>query len=230
MLLIFNLIFLAIGAAFLTIGIYGMTVFKNFFAFAPSTQIYVPFICIGLFMMIVGIMSLWCTPKGVIWCLYLYSIIVFVLFVAVLALSALFVVKRSAVDANLKSGIESAMSAYPDETSIDLLQQTLHCCGSVDYTNWFKTKWANGNKSVPQSCCINNNDTCIHMNLPLSKNATTDIYTDGCYNKMHTTIEEKFAIIGSIGFLSSILIFCASLLACGLARNLKQNNYENIES
>ena len=43
-----------------------MKAFKDFFSFAPSQAIYVPIICIGIFMTIVGVLSLWCTPKGII--------------------------------------------------------------------------------------------------------------------------------------------------------------------
>ena len=83
--------------AFFVIGIYGIKMFKDFFTFAPGNIIYLPFICIGIFMMLVGMLSLWCTPKGVSWLLYLYGIIVFILFVAILALSAAFMVKRDTV-------------------------------------------------------------------------------------------------------------------------------------
>lgn len=93
----FNLIFFVIGLAFLIAGIYGFKVFREFFSFAPSTTIYVPIICIGLFMIIVGVLSLWCTPKGVIWLLYVYSALIFVFFVSIFAVSIMFTVKHDAV-------------------------------------------------------------------------------------------------------------------------------------
>ena len=83
--------------AFFVIGIYGIKMFKDFFTFAPGNIIYMPFIGIGIFMMLVGMLSLWCTPKGVSWLLYSYGVIVFILFVAILGLSALFMVKRDTV-------------------------------------------------------------------------------------------------------------------------------------
>jgi len=227
-LFIFNIVFFALGVGFLTIGIYGMTVFKDFFSFAPSNYIYTPFICIGLFMMIVGVLSLWCTPKGVTWLLYLYGIIVFVLFVAVLILSAAFVVKRDTFEKTLETGIKKAMEDYPkDQQSIDLLQETLHCCGNDNYTEWFTTKWAAGENNVPTSCCTKAAGTkCVHLDLSTN---LTDIYQAGCYKRVYTTIEDNYVIIGSIGFVSSIIIFFGSLLACGLAQNLRKNSYEQVE-
>ncbi len=126
LLLVFNLVFFAMGLAFMIIGIYGIRVFKNFFSFAPASTIYVPFISIGVFMMIVGMLSLWCTPKGVTWLLNMYAVVVFILFVAVLAISVLFVVKRDTFEEKLHEGIGNAMKNYPrDAESVDLMQSTV---------------------------------------------------------------------------------------------------------
>lgn len=228
MLFIFNIVFFAIGVAFLTIGIYGMTVFKNFFSFAPSNYIYLPFICIGIFMILVGLLSLWCTPKGVTWLLSLYAVIIFSLFIVVLAVSAIFMVKRGALEDNLKTAIETGMANYPKEApSIDLMQTHLECCGSHNYTDWFDSVWAGHQNNVPLSCCINQAPgQCVHEHL--SDNLTS-IYTKGCYQKVSTTIEENYIMIGVVGFVSSIIIFFGSVISCTLAQNLKRNRYETVE-
>jgi len=226
MLLIFNLVFFAFGVAFCIVGIYGMTVFKNFFTFAPSKTIFLPFIGIGTFMIVIGLLSIWYTSKGVTWCLNIYGIIVFVLFVAVLAMSSLFVVRRDTFEQTLQVSINDAIHDYPkDKDSIDLLQKTLHCCGSKNYTDWFSTKWADSKLKVPESCC-KQAQNCAHENL---KNNTTDIYIDGCYNRVYNTIENNYAIIGGIGFASAVIILFGSLLSCSLARNLKKTAYEQVE-
>lgn len=87
-----------IGVLLLAIGVYGLTGTNVLFlTFASTFNIYIPFVCIGLFMVIVGALALWCTPKGVIWLLYFYGVIVFLLFVVVFSLSALLVVRHDAV-------------------------------------------------------------------------------------------------------------------------------------
>lgn len=128
LLLAFNLIFFAIGLAFFIIGIYGFKVFSHFFSFAPGTSIYVPIICIGLFMMITGILSLWCTPKGVSWLLYIYGVVIFVLFLAIFSTSIVFMVRRDAFENTVKAGIENSVKSYQvknKDTSIDVLQSTV---------------------------------------------------------------------------------------------------------
>ena len=95
--MIFNLLFLLLGLALTIVGIYGYRMFKQFFSFAPSTAIYIPIIAIGVFMIIIGALSLWCTPKGVSYLLYVYAFIVFVLFLAIFTISVLFFARRDTV-------------------------------------------------------------------------------------------------------------------------------------
>lgn len=226
LLLVFNLVFFTIGLAFFIIGIYGIKVFKDFFSFAHGNTIYIPFISIGLFMMVVGILSLWCTPKGISWLLYLYGVIVFLLFVSILAISVLFVVKRDAIETPLKSAITNAMEIYPEKAeSIDLLQSTIKCCGSENYTDWFLTKWANNRKSVPISCC-KNQTSC--ENLDISQSNPVDIYQQGCFRKFFDSIENNYALISGVGFASAIIILGGSIISCALASNLNKNRYEQV--
>lgn len=227
LLLIFNALFLLIGALLLTIGIYGLTVTNVLFVqFAPNNAVYTVFVCIGLFMVFVGSLSLWCTPKGITWLLYLYATIVFVLFAVVFMISALLVVRRDAVESSLKTGIATEMQAYSNDhnKAMDLLQSKLSCCGSANYTDWESTPWSNQTHSVPKSCC--RNTTACHNENPINK---SDIYERGCYQLLENLIERNYAAIGGIGFASSILIFFGSILACSLSRNIQQSRYEQIQ-
>lgn len=228
LLMIFNVLFFCIGLVFLVVGIYGTRSFKEIFSFTQSSYIYVPIICIGLFMCIVGVLALWCTPKGVTWLLYLYSVVVFVLFLSVFTISILFVVKRDAFENTIHDGISNAMKNYPSVTTIDLAQENLRCCGLNNYTDWFQSKWAAGSNNVPESCCLPNlPHICGHLNLtPLN---STDLFQDGCYKKMKAIIEDKYLIIAGIGFGASFVILLGSLLTCTLSHNLKKNRYEQVE-
>lgn len=225
LLLAFNLLFFTLGLVFFVIGVYGIRVFKEFFTFAPSNYIYVPFICIGAFMMAVGLLSLWCTPKGISWLLYVYGMIIFVLFIAVFAMAILFAVKHDTFESELKTGIERSIANYTaDSESIDLLQSTIHCCGSLDYTDWFATQWADSKKSVPKSCCIDSAN-CANID-PMN---VTQIYTKGCYKIVHDSIENNYQLVTGIGFASAALILLGSVLSCTLATNLRKNRYEQVE-
>lgn len=170
----FNLIFFLIGFCLVVVGFYGFRVFRQFFTFAPSTSIYFPVIAIGVFMMFVGALALWCTPKGTVWLLNVYSVLIFILFLSIFSVSILFAVKHDSWQSTLKNGIESSMEKYQNETqSIDVLQSSIKCCGSQNFTEWFNTSWAKGQNKVPKSCCIKKN-SCINENLNVSN--ATDIY------------------------------------------------------
>lgn len=79
------------------IGIYGLQVFKDFFQFTTGSHLYIPILVVGIVMTVVGVLSLWFTPKGLSWMLYIYGIIVFVLFVVIFSMSILFMAKRQPV-------------------------------------------------------------------------------------------------------------------------------------
>ena len=59
----------------------------------------------------------------------------------------------------------------------------MKCCGSDDYSDWFTTAWAGGEKNVPTSCCKDDKNDCKHTNLPTGGNSTAlEIYTKVCAN------------------------------------------------
>lgn len=226
LLIVFNALFLMLGVLLFTIGIYGLSVTNVLFiTFASQRTIYLPFLLIGLFMMIVGSLSLWCTPKGITWLLYLYGCIIFILFAAVFILSALLIVRHDAVENSLKVGITKSMENYSnDKIAMDRLQSTLRCCGSSNFSDWFSTKWFNETRSIPASCCINS--TMCHNTQNIE---TQDLFDRGCFQLLGNSIQQYYSTMGGIGFASSILIFFGSVLACSLARNIKQSRYEQLQ-
>jgi len=226
LLIVFNALFLMLGVLLLTIGIYGLSVTNVLFiTFVSQKAIYLPILFIGLFMVFVGSLSLWCTPKGVTWLLYLYGIIIFVLFATVFALSALLVVRHDAVENSLKVGIAKSMENYAnDKAAMDNLQSNFKCCGSSNYSDWFNTMWFNSTRSVPVSCCLNR--TQCRNTEPI---VASDLFEIGCFQLLGSSLQHYYNVIGGIGFASSILIFFGSILACSLARNINKNRYEQLE-
>lgn len=174
LMMVFNLFFFLIGFSLMIVGLYGLKVFQEFFSFAPSDMIYYPLISIGLFMMLIGALSFWCTPKGIVWLLKLYGVLIFVLFLSIFSISIFFTVKYNSVGTSFRSGFEKSMRNYENNSkAIDIIQIKFKCCGSNNFTDWFVTEWANDHESVPKSCCINKNQ-CINKNLNIFN--ATDIY------------------------------------------------------
>lgn len=227
LLLIFNITFFSLGICFLMVGVYGLHTFRDFFVFTSGQTLYVPIMVMGIIITITGVLSLWFTPKGLAWLLYAYGIIVFILFIVTFSISAAFMVKRSPLEVELKRSIDHSIQIYDGKQQypIDMIQKHFECCGSTNYTDWFQTMWGKQLRRVPESCCKNPN--CTHTNLP-DTNATT-IYEEGCSEKFINLIEKNYALIGGIGFASSVFILAGSLLSCGLASHIRRVRYELVE-
>lgn len=173
LMMIFNLVFFLIGFSLLIIGFYGLKFFQQFFAFAPSVSIYYPLISIGLFMMLVAALSFWCTPKGIVWLLKIYAMVIFLLFLSIFSFSVFFSVKHDSIENTLQTSIERSMENYQNSSkAIDILQSKFKCCGSKNFTDWFATQWANQHKNVPKSCCKNKTQ-CVNQDLNILN--STDI-------------------------------------------------------
>jgi hypothetical protein len=71
-------------------------------------------------------------------------------------------------------------------------------------------------------------DERICKNENITIDDLTDIYEKGCYAKMYDTIETKFVLIGSMGFVSSVVILFGAFVSCCLSNNLNKNRYEQI--
>ncbi|XP_047994710.1 photoreceptor outer segment membrane glycoprotein 2-like isoform X2 [Leguminivora glycinivorella] len=111
-------------------------------------------------------------------------IIIIILFLAVMFYSGL---QTTIIRAKIKGGITKAMLLYashlPSKVAIDQLQTHFHCCGRVQYQEWFYIPWytsgASGNvvllksslqsthkfvsDNVPYSCCsMDVMQPCVH--------------------------------------------------------------------
>lgn len=228
LLFFFNIVFFALGISLVFLGCYGLKDFHSFFTFAASSSVWVAFLAIGLFILCIAVLSFWCIPKGVSWLLNLYGIVVFLLFVAVLCSSSAFMIKREALEHTIQTGFANQMNNYQDDKrSIDLVQESVKCCGLMNYTDWFSTPWADNRQRVPLSCCIDQ-AKCVHENLNTLN--TTDIWTTGCYSKVNTLIEDEYSLIGGIGFTFALIILFGSVLSWWLAKNIRssQNRYEEM--
>lgn len=178
-------------------------------------------------MFAVSVMSFWCIPRGISWLLYMYGIIVFILFVAVMTFSSMFMIRRDYLETRIGMEFTNQMENYATNPQpIDLMQSEVKCCGRFNYTDWFKTEWANHTQSVPLSCCMDANN-CENNNLN-GFNAT-GIWEKGCYVKVTDIIESKYTLIGGLGFASATLIFLGSVLSFWLASNIRSNRYEQFQ-
>lgn len=226
-LIFFNIIIFVMGLSLVTLSVYGFKNFQELFSVSASSTIWFVILTTGLLMFTLSVMSFWCIPRGISWLLYVYGTIVFILFVAVIVLSSVFMVRRDYLETRIGLEFSTQMDSYTSNPEpVDLVQREIKCCGLLNYKDWFMTEWANHTQSVPLSCCI---DT--HNCVTTGSNALnfTGIWDKGCYVKMTSIIEDKYTLIGGLGFASATLVFLGSVLSFWLASNINHNRYEQFQ-
>ena len=144
---------------------------------------------------------------------------------------AAFVFKGEATDFvsdAMKNGLKNyGDSEYQGVTKgWDSIQQQFDCCG-VDTPN----DWANTTalvpigKSVPVSCCKNEDTNCGKNQInPPNPPTSQTIYTDGCLNQFVQYVENNIYLIGGAGIGIAVVQLIAVIAACCLGKRMKGDN------
>ncbi|CAB4043029.1 CD63 antigen, partial [Paramuricea clavata] len=84
------------------------------------------------------------------------------------------------------------------------MQQSFHCCGNRNYSDWFNVTWdqhlSPPNRTiVPESCCKDMRKDCnsyehVHNNTDM---VGKFIYTEGCYDLITQFFRQKFSVLAS---------------------------------
>ncbi|XP_072351149.1 CD63 antigen-like [Scyliorhinus torazame] len=153
------------------------------------------------FMAIFGIVAVW---KENITMMKMFLILMILIFFVEVTVEVFIYIFRNQVYSTITDSLEKSIPGYTKpvhgfesklETLIDQLQIQFHCCGSHNYTDWFKTTFGKATLSVPLSCCINITESCgSRVSYQI-----TNIHTMGCTRMMATWIEEHFSFIRGTG-------------------------------
>ncbi|XP_043550512.1 CD63 antigen-like isoform X2 [Chiloscyllium plagiosum] len=154
------------------------------------------------FMAVFGFAAVWKESSTMMKVFLILMILVCLVEVAVEVFTYVF---RSQVYNNITGGFEKSIHGYARsvhgyeksklEVLIDQLQIKFLCCGSNNYTDWFKTIFGQATLSVPVSCCINMTDSCGRD----VSYQTANIHTMGCTRILTAWMEECFSIIRGTG-------------------------------
>ncbi|KAH3755456.1 tetraspanin-7-like [Dreissena polymorpha] len=239
---IFNFIFWLSGIAVLALGIW--TKLQLYIYMELSSVYYkeVPYVLIGVgaLIVLVGSFGCCCTFKGNSVLLYMYSGFLVLVFVVELSSGIAGFVYKNRLTGGFKEGLQTAMTEYDSHAekaqAMDGMQHNLHCCGSDNYVDWFKTPWADKQKAlnrtnaVPKSCCRVPEAECRYFNLtPTQTNQTLDVYTSGCFTEVNDFMQKNMALIGGVALGISFFQLIGALLACCLAKNINKAKYEIVQ-
>ncbi|CAF0883331.1 unnamed protein product [Adineta steineri] len=187
LLICINIIFVISGGVLFLLGVVVRSQLSTFLDITPEMSSSTPFILIGLGLIIffIGLFAFWCTLKGHIALLYVYSSVVFLIFVAEILLAVTVLMKQKTYEETFKASLSGVMQQYPKEpmaSHVDRLQNVLSCCGVDSYTDWFSTPYGEPLRQVPESCCKKTlNHTCSRKDLRkeyLPADINADLFVD----------------------------------------------------
>ncbi|XP_072927163.1 CD63 antigen isoform X2 [Hemitrygon akajei] len=143
-------------------------------------------------------------------------LLVLIFLVEIAAAIAGYVFKDKIRDAFEKS-FNQTMERYNQTTSkdIDNWQEQFHCCGSVNYSDWFPQL----NNTVPDSCCK-------HVSKDCGKNVdAANIYRQGCVQLINDWLKNNIVIVAGVALGIALFQLLGIIFACVLMKGIK-SGYE----
>ncbi|XP_069797317.1 leukocyte surface antigen CD53-like isoform X2 [Narcine bancroftii] len=196
------------------LGIYmmGMKTYGALLPSLPSLSITNILIIVGTITMVVAFLGCTGAIKENKCLLFSFFILLFlILLTEILAAIILFFYEKQIdnyIKKDMKRGLEDLqVNNGSDVREVwDKIQQQLHCCGVLNYTDW--------RNEVPQSCC------------PGSRNCDPkDYWAKGCYTQIQDWFESNFLTIGIVIISTSVIqiigMSFAITLFCHISNNSK---------
>lgn len=206
----------------LAVGVWGKVKLEDFFSLASDQSTNAPYVLIGTgaIIIIFGLFGCFATCRGSPWMLKLYAMFLILVFLAEIVAGISGFIFRHEIKDILGVSYKNAMEKYdgtsPQSHTLDTIQQSLECCGSLNYTDWKKTDYFKS-KGFPQSCC-KESESCTEAS----------VFHVGCFSKVTDKMESNLGIIAGISFGIAFFQLIGVFLACCLSRYITNNQYEMV--
>ena len=133
---------------------------------------------------------------------------------------------KEKVEQRIVSDIKLTMDLYEEKNfegitkSIDSFQKVFHCCGCIDYTDWFNTTWGKRHEAnVPHSCLKPGTFLeRVHQKMIDTSTKVSIINTDGCFEHVRNYLVKNLHLVRTliawvlaiqiIGLAFSVCLFC----------------------
>jgi len=240
---ILSILFLAAAIGMWVMGGYVIATYRHINTLASAYYTLVP----AVVMIFVGIVFLLGAISG--FCgacresrpcsltFFLFIFLIFALLITSIVLS--FVYKREVNEMVVKES-EKATSKYGQEGEnattyqVDYLHKHFHCCGTYNYSSWFKTAWGLNHTfiqdRVPLSCC--KNETACYggdtskMLPPIDKY----IYEIGCVTEVEKFLQSNLYYLGAGAIAFLVLLILGMVGSCVVLWQRKESSYFNLSN
>lgn len=199
----FNFLFFVFGCVLIGYGAYALIEFGDYVTltdgeYATGSKVMIAAGVLIALISFFGCCGAWKENRCL---LVIFFICLLVILCLEIAFAVLGYTHRNKIDDEFNKQVIAALqSKYGEDDNegttdaFNLIQKEQKCCGWYNYTDWQKSKFANGSHSVvPDSCCKNAKENC-------GKSISSDnIYKEGCKEKVEDFIKERLYVIGALG-------------------------------
>jgi len=102
----------------------------------------------------------------------------------------------------------------------DRLQENMHCCGIMNYTDWKNNTWFEHNNDVPDSCCRNLEKCDVGVRDKPVEEASEYIFIDPCADKLRDWASQKMGIIIGIACGVAVIQIVGVILSCSFGSRI----------
>ncbi|XP_046679689.1 CD63 antigen-like [Homalodisca vitripennis] len=220
----FNLIFALSGLAIILVGALVLTEVGSYSHFLENKVLAPPIVLIiaGSIVFFIAFLGCCGAIKENYYMLIGFAVLLLVIFVIELAVGIAASVAKEEFASAMRSTLKRSMGNYThsqtEQSAWDSMQRKLRCCGVEGPQGWNEV-FADG--SVPGSCCVANvqndpNALCRNSDDP------TQVFQDGCYERLKTKTKDNIVIIMAVGIGIAFIELLGIVLACCLAQAVRK--------
>lgn len=211
--------FAIVAAMLLSMAVAIGNLFDDFRSFIDS-HFYVPpnlLIAIGVILLVIALFGCVGALKESTAMINVYAILLLIVFVLQVSAAIAAFVMRGQVSNMVRQKIFDSMAEYQENpgtyrNSIDMLQNTLECCGVDSYTDWDQFLPSNATMmEYPETCCAE---------PPMGGECMPRAY--GCYSRLSWLISQGSILIATgavaVAFVQILGSVCAFMLARAIRR------------
>lgn len=215
----FNIVFVITGCAVIVIGWWMKYSLSKFLEFSADITCELPFLIMltGFLIIFIGCSASVCLEKPLLQVTYGGCLVLFFMLEIVLVIF-LFVYERG-LHEHFGKSLNESIASYSDDmrqqSTMDLIQMKLECCGYNGYYDWY----CSSIRKVPPSCC---------KKRFCDTTKAREIFLVGCYDKVFQYINSNMKTVLRVVSLAAFLPLVGAVLAFCLAYHVFTLHYQPI--
>ncbi|XP_063683534.1 CD151 antigen-like isoform X2 [Bolinopsis microptera] len=228
---VFNGIVWVLGLVLFVVGIVVLVEGKNWNEIVDNktVPVSVMLIVVGLIIAVVGFLGCFGAMKQSGNMLLAYSVILGLIIILQCVAGILAFIFSDESEEMIEDSLSSFIKDYTgsDDVNTDhlfnVIMEEFECCGINGYTDWNtetnKLKWTQSN--VPDSCCVEMDDTCGWDYFVEDGAQKVEINKEGCLAKTVTAVKDNMKLVYICALAFVVVEFIQIIFSCVLRKDAK---------